>query len=157
MFLLNMHKGIVPFLREAILSLLIPLIYLAFLVIVVRTGHWPDFQHLTWRELFASASLIGGLFLWGVSYWHIRPTIYLYPQADQLVTSGPYRYLRHPIYVGAMLVFFSLVYLSHSGWAFWYTALVILPLNVGRALWEEKILGEIFGKRYREYRKKTLF
>jgi protein-S-isoprenylcysteine O-methyltransferase Ste14 len=152
-----MHKGIAPFLRETILSLLIPLIYLAFLIIVLRTGHWPDVQNLTWRELFASVSLLGGLLLWGISYWYIQPTVYLYPQANKLVTSGPYRYLRHPIYVGAMLVFFSLVYLSHSEWAFWYTLVIILPLNVGRALFEEKILSEILGKQYLLYRKKTFF
>ena len=152
-----MHKGVLTFLREAILSLLIPFIYLGFLIIVVKTGHWPNFQSLTGKEILANILFASGLLLWGTSYWYIQPTTYLYPRANKLVTSGPYRYLRHPIYVGAMLVFFSLAYLSHSAWAFWYTAIIILPLNVGRAIWEEKILLEIFGKQYLQYQKKTFF
>lgn len=152
-----MHQNNHTSLREIILNLLIPTVYLLYIIILLKTGTLPNPARFAPGEVLAGLAVIGGFLLWSFSYFFLPPTFYLYPQANKLVTSGPYRYLRHPIYVGAMTVFFSLSYLGHSGWAFWYTALVILPLNVGRALWEERILLEVFGKKYQRYQKQTLF
>lgn len=152
-----MLKRLVSVIYETLLNLLIPLVYLFYIIIVLKTGTWISARHFTLKEILASLGLVGGLLLWGISYLYISPTAYLYPQADKLVTNGPYRWLRHPIYVGATLAFLGLSYLSHSQPALWYVGLVIIPINIGRALWEEKILLEIFGKQYRQYRKKTLF
>lgn len=151
-----MHQNNQTSLREIILSLLIPTVYLLYVIILLKTGSLPKPTRFTPGEVLAGLAVIGGFLLWSFSYFFLPPTFYLYPRANKLVTSGPYRYLRHPIYVGAMTVFFGLSYLGHSGWAFWYAALVILPLNVGRALWEERILLEVFGKKYQRYQKQTL-
>jgi len=69
----------------------------------------------------------------------------------QLVTTGLYRYLRHPSYSGTLLTFFGFG-LCLLNWL----SLAVLYLPIGIAfLWrmhvEEKALMEAFGDRYRAY------
>ncbi|MFI5251957.1 MAG: methyltransferase family protein [Bacteroidota bacterium] len=77
-------------------------------------------------------------------------------QADQLVTSGLYSKIRHPIY------FFGLIYIS--GWAFclktFYIillAVLVLIMQIRRSRKEEKVLEEKFGKAYTDYKQTTWF
>ena len=71
----------------------------------------------------------------------------------ELVTTGPYRYVRNPIYVGAACIF-----LGHFLW-FGYWALLIYPLLafIGAHLfvvwYEEPALKRRFGASYEEYLK----
>ena len=73
----------------------------------------------------------------------------------QLITTGPYRYVRHPSYTGTLLVFlgFGLCMLN-----FYSLVTVFLPIAVA-FLWrmhvEESALQAAFGERYREYRART--
>jgi protein-S-isoprenylcysteine O-methyltransferase Ste14 len=80
------------------------------------------------------------------------------PRADQgtgLVTTGPYRLVRHPIYLG--LALFSLgEALAFASWP--ATTIVVcgvVPTLVWRARAEERLLGRIFGEGYDSYRKRT--
>jgi protein-S-isoprenylcysteine O-methyltransferase Ste14 len=77
----------------------------------------------------------------------------LIPQARKLVTSGPYRFVRHPVYVGEILGALGLVV-----WAFSIPKalvfLVLIGCEVYRALQEEKLLGEAFCE-YDEYAART--
>jgi protein-S-isoprenylcysteine O-methyltransferase Ste14 len=74
-------------------------------------------------------------------------------QDPELVTSGPYRYIRHPIYTGILLAalgssisvsIFWLVFFVISGVYFIYSA------NV-----EEKLMMKEFPKTYPTYKAKT--
>jgi len=72
----------------------------------------------------------------------------------ELVTSGIYRYLRHPSYLGALLGF--------AGWALIFRSslgllLVVLGSTVliARIEAEEALLASEFGSRYDEYRQRT--
>lgn len=72
----------------------------------------------------------------------------------KLVMSGPYRWIRHPLYVFATLAFLSVATLADS----WFiTTLAILPfvLLALRVPSEEAHLIEKFGDQYREYMKHT--
>jgi protein-S-isoprenylcysteine O-methyltransferase Ste14 len=76
-------------------------------------------------------------------------------EGHSLVTSGPYRFLRHPAYAGSLLavlgcglafgnpVSFLVIFLPYS---------ILLTRRIDR---EEKMLLEGFGDAYREYRKRT--
>lgn len=150
------HNKVVSLLRESFLNLLIPLIYLVFVIMIAKTGHVSDFRQFVWWQWLLLGTFFLGLILWGISYLYIPPSLNLKPKANALVVSGPYRFLRHPIYLGAGLAFLSLSLVSQSRLAMAYTFLIILPINIGRALWEEKMLTEIFGEQYKRYQKQTL-
>lgn len=74
-------------------------------------------------------------------------------QNPELVTSGPYHYIRHPIYSGILLAmlgssisssFLWLILMAISGTYFIYSAVV-----------EEKLMAKQFPKDYPEYKRKT--
>jgi protein-S-isoprenylcysteine O-methyltransferase Ste14 len=72
----------------------------------------------------------------------------------ELVTHGPYRYVRHPSYLGMMvgLAGWALVFRSAVGLA---AVAVGLPLLAARIGSEEALLGSQFGERYEAYRRHT--
>lgn len=72
-------------------------------------------------------------------------------QGHELVTSGPYAIVRHPIYTGL------LVAIAGTGWARGEWRAVLALLIAGLALWrklrlEERWMIETFGERYAAYR-----
>ena len=90
--------------------------------------------------------------IWAV--WHLRFAFATEPAARRLVTTGPYRLARHPIYSGGCLCYLGLI-LSHPTW----------PLAVAVAGWaacislrmrfEEAILMQAFPDDYSEYRRRV--
>jgi protein-S-isoprenylcysteine O-methyltransferase Ste14 len=72
---------------------------------------------------------------------------------DRLVTSGPYKYVRHPQYVGYFVVFagFFLLLLNFITLA----PLLSIPGEVRMATIEEESLTQEFGGSYADYQKVT--
>lgn len=71
-------------------------------------------------------------------------------QSHQLITDGPYRWVRHPIYAGFLLLFFGNAMLV-GDWR-GLLAVVIVFLSFWRKLrLEERWLSQHFGDAYREY------
>lgn len=72
-----------------------------------------------------------------------------------LITDGPYRYVRHPMY-SAFLVFHISIFLVTKNWFFgiiWIAGLTLfLFLRISK---EEEMLIEVFGEKYLEYKGKT--
>jgi protein-S-isoprenylcysteine O-methyltransferase Ste14 len=83
----------------------------------------------------------------------------LAPSADQglgFVTTGPYRFVRHPIYVGFALLAMGQA-LAFGSWPALAIVLCgIVPTFAWRARAEEKLLNRTFGERYATYRQHTL-
>ncbi len=75
-------------------------------------------------------------------------------EGHQLITSGPYRRVRHPIYLGALLVSFGIAVFAKSGIGFGVMALLV-PLIRRRIRIEERLLTEHFGDDYRAYQRRT--
>ncbi|MFZ1947799.1 MAG: isoprenylcysteine carboxylmethyltransferase family protein [bacterium] len=71
-------------------------------------------------------------------------------EGHRLVTEGPYRYLRHPMYVGIMSAGFGSL-LLYRMWATLCLAVAVLAL-AKRGRREEKILGQEFGSEWETYR-----
>ena len=67
-----------------------------------------------------------------------------------LVTSGPYRWVRHPFYVTAALLMASVTLLT-ANWLIGVSSLVILSLLAVRTHKEEQMLMAKFGDDYRRY------
>jgi protein-S-isoprenylcysteine O-methyltransferase Ste14 len=72
----------------------------------------------------------------------------------ELVRHGPFRLVRHPIYVGGTL-FFAGLGLVFSVYAIAFTA-VLAVFWVCKARFEERLLAERYPE-YAEYRRRTLF
>ncbi|MGQ9623779.1 MAG: methyltransferase family protein [Candidatus Bathycorpusculaceae bacterium] len=75
------------------------------------------------------------------------------PENHKIVKNGPYKYVRHPSYLGYFLMFFGLFFL----WPCLFTLLpfVAIPGYFLITFDEEKLLVNRFGKDYEEYRKRT--
>ena len=69
----------------------------------------------------------------------------------ELVRSGPYRHLRHPIYTGALCISLGLAIASGLVSAFAGLALLILAYIRKIAL-EERLLADAFGPAFQQYR-----
>jgi protein-S-isoprenylcysteine O-methyltransferase Ste14 len=80
------------------------------------------------------------------------------PRIDEdtgLVTAGPYRFVRHPIYSG-LLLFSAGEALAFASWpALVIVACGIVPTFAWRARAEEKLLRSTFGDRYAAYQERT--
>jgi protein-S-isoprenylcysteine O-methyltransferase Ste14 len=75
-------------------------------------------------------------------------------EGHQLVTDGPYRVIRHPSYLGLLVILFgwSLAFRSAIGVL---VSLLLIPPLVARMNSEEALLESEFGERYAEYRRRT--
>jgi protein-S-isoprenylcysteine O-methyltransferase Ste14 len=77
-------------------------------------------------------------------------------QAQELVTSGIYSKIRHPIYVFGFLLLLSLVICVRE--PRWLIVLALLvPMQLRRVRNEERALEAKFGDAYRAYKRKTWF
>jgi protein-S-isoprenylcysteine O-methyltransferase Ste14 len=110
--------------------------------------------------LAAAGALVGvaGAALVRRSRAELGPAWSLVPQADRgtgLVTTGPYRLVRHPIYLGLALLAVGEALACHSWPALTLVFGGIVPTLAWRARTEDKVLGRMFGDRYTVYRQRT--
>lgn len=75
-------------------------------------------------------------------------------ESHELVDRGLYRVVRHPIYLGALLVVLGLP-LGTSSWIALPPMLLLIPLVLYRIRIEERLLLEEFGEEYRSYMRRT--
>lgn len=93
---------------------------------------------------------------WGLlSFRRARTTTVPGASSAQLVTWGPYRYTRNPMYVGLTLAYIGEAFILEQAWP-----LVFLPLVIAYVNWiviplEERKLGESFGAKYDDYRSRV--
>ncbi len=137
------------------------------LMLVLLMTDWLRIGPLGWRFLPERAGAIWfgvvltgagvGLAIWARhslgSNWSDKVVLKV---DHELVRSGPYRYLRHPIYSGVLLAVAgsALVIGEWRGIA----ALVLLGTNYYvKATREEKILASNFGEAFAEHKRRTGF
>lgn len=101
----------------------------------------------------AAAFMLAGTLLAFWSAWHLGTAFSLLPQARRLVTDGPYRYVRHPIYLGGLLLTIGEVWLRFSPLVVALNA-AFLVAQVVRLRYEESLLERTFPE-YAEYRART--
>ena len=84
-----------------------------------------------------------------------RHSVWVAVQDDHLlVTTGLYRFIRHPSYVGALLAVFGWALAFRSG-AGLLLALLIVPPILSRIRAEENLLLAEFNQQYRDYQQRT--
>ncbi len=72
----------------------------------------------------------------------------------QLIRTGPYHFVRHPIYSGIILALIGTVLCRRNLWGFAGVALVWLGFSMKSRL-EERFMVQTFGSQYEEYRRTT--
>lgn len=72
----------------------------------------------------------------------------------ELITTGPYRYIRHPLYSASVLVFFGFGLLL-GNWLIPATGSLAFVIILMRLAQEEANLIETFGDRYQQYMENT--
>jgi protein-S-isoprenylcysteine O-methyltransferase Ste14 len=76
-------------------------------------------------------------------------------RGHHVVSSGPYRIMRHPGYAGALLGYLPVPILLNSLWAFIPAILLLIVLVVRTALEDKTLQAELPG--YREFAQKTRY
>jgi protein-S-isoprenylcysteine O-methyltransferase Ste14 len=90
---------------------------------------------------------------WGlVTFWKVKTTTVPGKTSSQMVTWGPYRFTRNPMYVGLTIAYLGEALLLRQLWP-----VVFLPFVIAYVNWiviplEESKLQETFGDQYDQYR-----
>jgi protein-S-isoprenylcysteine O-methyltransferase len=73
----------------------------------------------------------------------------------KLIDSGPYRYIRHPTYTGALLAFFGLGFCFGNWLSILFMTVPIIAAFLWRIRIEEHALNDALGEEYRAYTQRT--
>ena len=119
---------------------------------------WASLEIPSWlRWLGAGIALSCLPLLWWVFNSignNISETV-LTKKDHQLVMSGPYRWVRHPLYAVALLMFFSLGLMAASWLITVYALIGAVIFRLGVIPKEEEQLIQAFGDDYQDYRGQT--
>ena len=137
-----------------------PLLYgSAFVIVLVLHWFWPmpilSHAIALWTGLALIVLGVGvaipgrrALQAAGTNVDPARPT-------TSIVTSGPFRFSRNPLYVALTFLYFGLTLAVNT----WWGVVVLVPLLIimdrGVVLREERYLEDKFGDTYRQYRSKV--
>jgi protein-S-isoprenylcysteine O-methyltransferase Ste14 len=109
---------------------------------------------LRWLGVVTGA-LCSLLMYWTLSTLGKNLTDTVVTRADaELVTRGPYHWVRHPFYMTAALLMASVTLLT-ANWLIGVNSVVVLVLLAIRTPKEEQMLIERFGHEYRDYMTRT--
>jgi protein-S-isoprenylcysteine O-methyltransferase Ste14 len=100
-------------------------------------------------QVAAVAFVIWARLTFGLRSFHARAD----PTPGGLVTTGPYRFIRHPIYTGLCLLAWAGIVSNWSA-ASASMGFLLLAASVGRMLCEERLVVELYPE-YRQYAKRT--
>ena len=115
---------------------------------------WPVFT--TCLRISGASLMVCGVVLGAAALRRLRPSITasgaLKPEGA-LVTSGPYRFVRHPVYTAQMLLTFGWS-LALGGWLTSLYAIALIVVLNFKSLKEERRLLQRFPE-YRDYQSRT--
>ncbi|MBN1269179.1 MAG: isoprenylcysteine carboxylmethyltransferase family protein [Kiritimatiellae bacterium] len=126
----------------------------AAVVSVVSLLPWGHFamRMETAKQIGLILVLIGmGLILWAIV--HIRRGFYgtILPVTDELVTSGPYHFVRHPAYLGMTIALAGIAVALASAAGLACVVFLFVPSAIWRARREDAALRAKFGAAWETY------
>jgi protein-S-isoprenylcysteine O-methyltransferase Ste14 len=134
----------------------IGLLILPFLIIgLILNIMFPTFFNVggpsTMLKVISIILLMAGVAIW---LWSVVLILTRVPQ-NQLITTGPYALVKHPLYTGvALLVLPWIGFLFNS----WLGVVIGIVMYIGSRLFapeEERILAKTFGPTWDQYRRKV--
>jgi protein-S-isoprenylcysteine O-methyltransferase Ste14 len=100
--------------------------------------------------------LVGGIFLllYCVREFYVagRGTLAPWSPPRHLVTTGPYRYSRNPMYIGVGTILFGWSVFFHSRTLAIYTVCVVVAFHLRVVLYEEPWAARTFADQWQQYR-----
>lgn len=120
------------------LTVAIPLLYLYCLYAIALFPNTISFP-LPIIVLGVSASFVG-IALWATSMIQLRGSFGVLPGKKVRVTTGLYKYHKHPMYLGITLTYLGLGIANGSSYGLLTTLVLLLPVLIIRARLEEKSL-----------------
>lgn len=118
-----------------------------------------QFGSITYPRFYAGCTLIvigNSLDVWG--YATLLRSLSIVAEARELRLKGPYRIVRHPIYLGQFLAqagFWLILIRLQWIWIIFYAAFVAMQLYRSRV--EEQVLESAFGDAYAAYKRRTFW
>lgn len=111
-----------------------------------------------WAALVVGVGLLGAAAVLAMSaereMTRAHTPVLPFQDASALVTTGPFRRTRNPIYLAFTIAVVGIAGVTRSWWP-----LITLPLAIAAVSWvirgEEARLGRLFGQEYAEYRSRT--
>lgn len=135
---------------QLILLVLFLLIWVGDSFFLRKSIFLADYVPLYARLFFLAVALLAGLYL--LKSGHVVLDHGQPPKGP--VTTGAFRHVRHPLYLGCMLVYIGLT-ISTVSLLSLALFVVISAFYDHIARYEERWLEEYFGDEYREYKKRT--
>ena len=131
---------------------------LYFLIIFLLPGFdkrygWSNVP--VWLVLLADFGVLAGygIYIWVLSANSFASRVIEVEQGQKVISAGPYALVRHPMYLGMILLMISTPLALGSFWAF-IPSFALIPMLAARAKNEEELLmNDLPG--YREYTQKT--
>ncbi|MBI2716594.1 MAG: DUF1295 domain-containing protein [Rhizobiales bacterium] len=111
-------------------------------------------SNLAFNFTSVTVSLIAGAMA-AVSLTFLGRSFSIMPEARRLVTEGPYKLVRHPVYLCEILVVFAM-FVQYRSVAAAALLILIAGVEVTRAMYEEAVLARTFPE-FEAYRRRTSF
>jgi len=139
-----------------------PVLLVATLVLAWLAGRlyplpWPGIDDLPARLIGYGLGAAGiALVTWALlTLSRAGTTVRPNRGADRLVTDGPFRYRRNPIYMGDVLILLGLAQITLNVWLALLAPLFALAVFRLAIVPEERHLEERFGRAYLDYKERT--
>jgi len=120
-------------------------------VMTGRVPFWFPGQRIAGSVVIAIGAALASSSLVYFRSWRFRAAI---DEDHELATAGPFRVIRHPIYMGLNLLALGSAIWVPTLWTWIAVALMALGSDL-RARAEEKLLDVAFGRAYADYRSRT--
>jgi len=136
------------------------LVGMTFIVILASISYYYNFGLFNYNlgYIIGFTLFIIGLVLQGIAEATLGK--YYLPsigtvEGQKIIKNGIYKYIRHPGYLGEIILFFGLGFVTYSWLGILGAFIVALMVYAGEVIPEEKYMLEKFGKEYEEYMKET--
>jgi protein-S-isoprenylcysteine O-methyltransferase Ste14 len=139
--------------RNLLFTAVVPVLGGAWVPWWILTRHGPAMTPAVWEALPVIAA---GMVLYAWCTWSFaavgRGTPGPWDAPLRVVTAGPYRWVRNPIYIAALLVVLGEAWLFMSPWLLAYAGIMAVFFHLFVTGYEERTLRRRFGPTYLEYR-----
>lgn len=130
------------------------LVYTANIVV----SSWDTTGLIDLKRLGGDLVVVGALlFAYAVAYLRSGFFGETEPKLDHLVTEGPYRLCRHPLYLSFIVLALGLDLVFDSVLGLAFTVFISIPSAVYRARVEDRLLRERFGEEWEDYAERVGF
>jgi protein-S-isoprenylcysteine O-methyltransferase Ste14 len=125
------------------------------LTVILEQPHF-DLDYFWWRIAgYAAIALGAAAIIWARTEFKKQKVDWRAAEPAKLVTSGPYQFLRHPIYLGLIFILVGWWWIWAAAWSFYFGMLILLLIWIQGNLEEWLILQKKFGEAFTTYRKTT--